>query len=361
MKPLKLDHLKHQTQIAGHISGRDVPKRAGSALLMVAICQIAGFEWQGLMLGCCVMALEVLAYPLNKRASNFEKPPTNRMAIAVFMVNWAAMFPFLGFAVTLAQSDLLPFVLVAFVWAFGISVHVSNTFGLLPIYNWSQMVPAFTTKFVMLWHVSQNPAFTSTEIYWLLTAIVVIVYIANTFDTMNLQKDTHQALERARSVANARLVDLERLSRSDGLTGLLNRRAFDEVVQSMMNQHANRNGVTVFSVDLDGFKPINDSYGHIAGDSVLSAIADRLTILAQRGDHVARVGGDEFSLLTGTITTENKAREFAHEMVKVLTEEIPFEQKQLRIGVSIGIARQGPGAETPSELLSGADQAMYRA
>lgn len=357
----KLEHLRHQTQIAGHISGRDVPKRAGSALLMVAVCQIAGFEWEGLVLGCSVMALEVLAYPLNKRASNFERPLTKRMVIAVFLVNWTAMFPFLGFGVTLAHSDILPFVLAGFVWAFGISIHISNTFGLLPIYNWSQIIPAFTTKFVMLWHASQNPAFTTAPLFWLLTSVVVVVYFANTFDTMNLQKDTHKALEQARNVANARLADLERLSRCDGLTGLLNRRAFDEVVQSMMNQHGNRNGVTVFSIDLDGFKPINDSYGHVAGDSVLGAVADRLTMLAQRGDHVARTGGDEFSLLTGAITTETKAREFAQNMIAALTQEIPFEQKQLRIGVSIGIARQGPGAQTPPELLSGADQAMYRA
>lgn len=361
MKPLRFDQLRHQTQIAGHISGRDVPKRAGTSIMMVGLCQVAGFEIQGLILGCIAIALEVLAYPLNKRASDFEKPMSNAMAIGVFLFNWGAMFPFLGFAVILAQSDSIPFVITGFIWAFGISVHVSNTFGLLPIYNWSQMVPAFLTKFVMLWHVSQNTAYDATDIYWALAGIVLVVYIANTFDTMNLQQDTHKALERARKVANARLVDLERLSRSDALTGLLNRRAFDEVVQSMMNQHANKNGVTVFSIDLDGFKPINDSYGHEAGDNVLSAIAERLARTADRGDHVARVGGDEFSLLTGAITTEHAAREFAQKMIGSLTEDIPFEQKQLRVGVSIGIARQGPGAETPPELLSGADQAMYKA
>ncbi|PJI92695.1 diguanylate cyclase (GGDEF)-like protein [Yoonia maricola] len=361
MQQKQIDHFLHQTQIAGHISGRDVPKRVASALLMVGVCYIAGFGLQGVIAGLFIFVAEVLAYPLNKRASQFEKRLNLRTAIAVFGVNWAAMFPFLSFAVILAQSDMLPFVLAAYLWVFGIYVHVSNTFGLLPAYNWSQMTVAFGTIFFMLWGLSQNPAFEARPLYWLLTAVLTTVYVVNTFDTMNLQKDTHQALERARQEANARLDDLERLSRSDSLTGLMNRRAFDEVVQSMMHQHANKQGVTVFLIDLDGFKPINDSYGHEAGDAVLRAIASRLEAVAHRGDRVARVGGDEFAVLSANVTSVKEARKLAQEIIATLSETIPFEQKKLDVGISVGIARQGPDASTPPALLSGADQAMYLA
>ncbi|MCK0095422.1 EAL domain-containing protein [Yoonia sp. F2084L] len=361
MRQTQIDHFLHQTQIAGHISGRDVPKRVASALLMVGICHIAGFGLEGVILGFCVIVLEIIAYPLNARASQFKKRLSLPMAIAVFGVNWAAMFPFLGFAVVLSYSDTVPFVLISYLWAFGIYVHVSNTFGLLPVYNWSQMTVAFGTIFLMLWNVSQNPAFEGQSHYWMLTAILTAVYIVNTFDTMNLQKDTHQALERARQEANARLADLERLSRSDSLTGLMNRRAFDEVVQSMMHQHANKQGVTVFLIDLDGFKPINDSYGHVAGDAVLCAIAERLEKLTDRGDRVARVGGDEFAVLSSSITSVKAAQKLAEQIIATLSAAVPFEQKQLDVGISIGIARQGPDANTPPELLSGADQAMYLA
>ncbi|EBA13123.1 hypothetical protein RCCS2_04539 [Roseobacter sp. CCS2] len=361
MQQKQIDHFLHQTQIAGHISGRDVAKRVASALLMVSICIIAGFGLQGAIAGFFVVLLEILAYPLNKRASQFEKRLSLQSAIAVFGVNWAAMFPFLSFAIILAQSDTLPFIIIAYLWIFGIYVHVSNTFGLLPVYNWSQMTVAFGTIFFMLWGLSQNPAFEGRQLYWLLTAILTGVYIVNTFDTMNLQKDTHQALERARQEANARLVDLERLSRSDSLTGLMNRRAFDEVVQSMMHQHANKQGVTVFLIDLDGFKPINDSYGHEAGDAVLRAVGTRLEALANRGDRVARVGGDEFAVLTANVTSVKQARALATEIIAKLSETIPFGQKKLDVGVSVGIARQGPDASNPPELLSGADQAMYLA
>lgn len=361
MRQHLIDHFLHQSQIAGHISGRDIPKRLTTAMMMVGMCHLAGFTTQGLIVGCCVVFLELATYPLNKRASQFENPLTFPAAIAVFGVNWAAMFPFLAFAFILIQSDNLAFLLTAFVLVFGISVHVSNTFGLLPLYNWSQMTLVFGTVFLMLWNVSQDAMPTLDPVDWLVAATMVFVYIFNTFDTMNLQKDTHQALERARQEANARLVDLERLSRSDSLTGLMNRRAFDEVVLSMMHQHANKQGVTVFLIDLDGFKPINDSYGHEAGDAVLCAVAARLEDLAAGGDRVARVGGDEFAVLTTSASSAERARAFARLIIMRLRETIPYEQKQLGVGVSIGIARQGPDASTPPELLSGADQAMYLA
>ena len=293
MQKRLIDHFLHQTQIAGHISGRDVPKRVASAILMIGICHLAGFGTLGLIVGACIFVLEIIAYPINKLASQFENPVSLPLAITVFGVNWTAMFPFLGLGIILSESDSLPFIIAGYLWVFGIYIHVSNTFGLLPVYNWSQMLVAFATMFLMLWNLLNNPAFQADTLAWFLTALLTFVYIANTFDTMNLQKDTHQALERARQEANARLADLEKLSRSDSLTGLMNRRAFDEVVQSMMYQHANKQGVTVFLIDLDGFKPINDSYGHKAGDAVLCAIASRLSAIAVRGDRVARVGGDE--------------------------------------------------------------------
>jgi diguanylate cyclase (GGDEF)-like protein len=361
MQPHLINHFLHQTQIVGHISGRDIIKRGGVAVLMTGICINAGFWMQAVTVLTIIAVLEFISYPLNKRASRLDAPLQLRSGLAVFFVNWLAMLPFLAFGLILSQSGSLPYVVTGYLWVFGVYVHVSNTFGLLPFYNWSQMLIAFAAMFLLHWNLVNNPAFAQDPTAWLLTSISTIVYISNTLDTMNLQKDTNQALERARQEANARLADLEKLSRSDSLTGLMNRRAFDEVVQSMMTQHANKQGVTVFLIDLDGFKPINDSYGHKAGDAVLCAIASRLNALAVRGDRVARVGGDEFAFLSANITSLKQAKALAERLVNSLRQTIPFEQKQLDVGVSIGIARQGPAASTPPELLSGADQAMYRA
>ena len=234
MRQQLIDHVVHQTQIAGHISGRDVGRRLATTALMVIVCASGGFVAQGIIIGTVIVLLELLAYPLNKRAGKFDRPISTRTAIWVFVVNWSAMLPFLAFAITLSYSDSLPYVLAGYLWAFGIFVHVSNTFGLLPFYNWSQMTPAFGAIFWMFWNLSQNPSHTAPSVHWFMTIGILLTYIVNTFDTMNRQKDTHQALERARSEANARLMELERLSRHDTLTNLMNRRAFDEIVASLL-------------------------------------------------------------------------------------------------------------------------------
>ncbi len=361
MRRNRIDHFLHQTQIAGHISGRDVAKRVATAALITGVCIYAGFTMQALVAMAFVMLLEIVAYPLNKRASQFDQSISPFTAIAVFIVNWAAMLPFLSFAIILSHSASLPFVLAGYIWAFGIFVHVTNTFGLLPFYNWSQMTPAFATIFWMLWNLSHNPAHMALPIEWIITAAMMVVYIVNTFDTMTRQKDTHRALERAREEANIRLMELERLSRHDTLTGLMNRRAFDEKVESLMRQHANKLGVTIFLFDLDGFKPINDSYSHTAGDAVLCCIADRLRDLAGDDGLVARLGGDEFAILKTNITSEKMALAFGEKVIALIEKPIPFEQKKLQVGGSVGIARQGHHAATLAALMSGADQAMYLA
>ena len=361
MRRKTIDHFLHQTQIAGHISGRDVSKRVATAGLITGICHFAGFTAPAVIALACVLILECVAHPLNRRASQFERSISLPTAIAVFVVNWAAMLPFLSFSIILSHSDTVPFVLAGYLWAFGIFVHVTNTFGLLPFYNWSQMTPAFATIFWMLWNLSQNPVHATPAIEWAVAAAMMVVYIVNTFDTMTRQKDTHQALERAREEANARLMELERLSRHDTLTGLMNRGAFDEKVESLIRQHANKLGVTIFLCDLDGFKPINDSYSHTAGDAVLCTIATRLIDLAGDDGQVARLGGDEFAIVKTSITSEKMALAFGDLIITQVEEPIPFEQKKLRVGVSLGIARQGHDASKLATLMSGADQAMYLA
>ena len=361
MRPRRTENFVHQTQIAGHISGRDIPKRVATAVLMMVICSIAGFTQPSVITFATMLLVEFIAYPLNKRASDFSRQLSMPIALLVLMVNWSAMLPFLSFAVILSYSDSLPFVLGGYLWVFGIFVHVSNTFGLLPVYNWSQMTPAFGTIFWMFWNLSQNPAFESEQIHWVIAGAMMMVYVVNTFDTMNKQKDTHNALERARNEANARLIELERLSRHDALTGLINRRAFDETLESLMRQHNNRQGVTVFLIDLDGFKPINDSYSHIAGDAVLCATADRLVKLADKNALVARLGGDEFAVISTAITSTKAALVCGEKIMSAIALPIPFEQKMLRVGASIGIARQGHHTADLKTLMSGADQAMYLA
>ena len=354
-------HFLHETQIVGHISGRDVVKRIATAALMATVCFLAGFTTQAYIAVGFVAAVEIAAYPLNSRAGRFDQPISLLAGISVFLVNWISVFAFLSFAIILSHSDTTPFILAGFLWIFGICVHISNSFGLMPVYNWTQMTPTFVAIFVMVWNMSKNPAHNAPTQDWIMVSALVFVYVVNTFVIMNRQKDTHLALEAAREEAYARLVELERLARHDPLTGLMNRRAFDDVATSQMRQHANKLGITVYLIDLDGFKPVNDSYSHHAGDTVLCTIAERLQALVDKNGCVARLGGDEFAVLKSNITSPRAALAFGAEIITAISRPIQFEQKHLQVGASVGIARQSNDTPVLATLMSGADQAMFRA
>lgn len=361
MRHNRFDHFLHQTQIAGLISGRDIALRVATAALMTGVCILDGFAKEAVITFVIIILIEIIAYPSNTRASQFDQKLGLRRALWVFFVNWSSMIPFLTFAVILSQSNGLPFILAGYLWVFGIFVHVSNKFGLLPFYNWSQMTLALGGFCWMLWNLSQNPVHGSDISEWLMVAALMAVYAFNTVSTMTRQNDTHQALESAREEANTRLEELERLSRHDPLTGLMNRRAFDETLEGLMRQHAGRLGVTAFLIDLDGFKPINDSYSHNAGDAVLATIARRLRAQAGKDGTVARLGGDEFAVVKTGLSSRRSAQAFAQGLIAAITKPVPFEQKRLQVGASIGIALQDKDITSPGMLMSGADQAMFLA
>lgn len=165
----------------------------------------------------------------------------------------------------------------------------------------------------------------------------------------------------------AKLLDnqeaLQRLAHHDTLTGLPNRKLLDDRLQQAL-AHAGRQGhkVAVLYLDLDGFKGLNDTFGHEAGDKALQEIARRLQALVRQTDTVARIGGDEFVLLaTGLNEPANEgAQVLAQRCIDAIAEPLPLDRARTAIGVSIGIAL-GDGSETPRDLLAAADKAMYRA
>ncbi len=148
----------------------------------------------------------------------------------------------------------------------------------------------------------------------------------------------------------------------DLLTGLPNRRLFLDRLELEI-KHAQRSSLplAVLFMDLDGFKNVNDSLGHEAGDRLLSEVAVRLTDCVRADDTVARIGGDEFTvLLTGA-----KQRKDVELVARTIIDSIaiPFDiaQQTVRISVSIGITLYPQDATSPTALLEAADQAMYKA
>jgi diguanylate cyclase (GGDEF)-like protein/PAS domain S-box-containing protein len=148
----------------------------------------------------------------------------------------------------------------------------------------------------------------------------------------------------------------------DPLTGLPNRTLFNDRLEHALVRRARIGGyVAVMVVDLDGFKNVNDSLGHLTGDALLIAVADRFDAHLRDFDTIARLGGDEFAILVDDLDATDQAGMVAQRVLGALESPLELRDRSVSIGASIGIAL-ADGADTKGErLLSHADAAMYRA
>jgi diguanylate cyclase (GGDEF)-like protein/PAS domain S-box-containing protein len=162
----------------------------------------------------------------------------------------------------------------------------------------------------------------------------------------------------------ARLVEAEKelsnLAYHDTLTGLPNRRLLeDRAEQALSTARRDGTGVSVMYLDLDRFKPINDSLGHEIGDIVLQLTSERLRQCMREGDTVARVGGDEFVILTQGSSLDEDLEEIGKKVTNALSAPIVVGEHELLIGGSIGCARFPQDGNDIATLLHRADVAMY--
>ncbi|WP_308201132.1 GGDEF domain-containing protein [Paractinoplanes maris] len=154
-------------------------------------------------------------------------------------------------------------------------------------------------------------------------------------------------------------VRLRQQALSDGLTGLANRTCFHEQIAAELASPPESGLTAVLIIDLDGFKSVNDTLGHAAGDALLAGVADRLRVSVRAGDLVARLGGDEFAVLLRDCDVEG-ATHTADRILEELCSPIPYEDTMVRANASIGIACAEPGDDAGS-LLRSVDLAMYAA
>jgi diguanylate cyclase (GGDEF)-like protein/PAS domain S-box-containing protein len=163
------------------------------------------------------------------------------------------------------------------------------------------------------------------------------------------------ALALVRTAEHQRLLHL---AGHDSLTGVINRAAFQERLDRALALRIP--DLAVAFCDLDGFKAVNDVHGHAAGDEVLVQVARRLAATLRSGDELARMGGDEFTVLWRGVTGQAAAEQAAERLLAAMAEPFTVGDATVQVGISVGIALAQRGV-TADGLLSAADAALYDA
>lgn len=155
---------------------------------------------------------------------------------------------------------------------------------------------------------------------------------------------------------------IHRLAYFDHLTGLANRSYYQERMENIIKSAQQRKSQFAFLfIDMDGFKNINDTYGHHIGDMFLQEIAQRLKLVAREIDFIVRMGGDEFCIILNNITEEATVAEIAKRCLQKLEQPLILDNQQIKPKASIGISLFPKDGNTEEEILKAADTAMYMA
>lgn len=223
---------------------------------------------------------------------------------------------------------------------------------------WTQVaLLSHAVLFVLSWNVQFPQLLTEGSlavfhlIHWTITygSIFALMLI---FETINQRLKSQRDMERRR---------YRYLASHDSLTGLANRARFEEYVQKATSERSEYGNVLILMIDLDGFKPVNDSLGHEAGDQVLHTISQRFKETLRQSDFIARVGGDEFIMVAVDVENEALIEHLSNKILTLVSEPIEGIPDYLKLSASIGAAWFPYHSKDLKQLLRFADSAMYKA
>lgn len=350
----------HQVGILIYIWHREQGFRVSIVpFFVLALCFNSGFG-PGLIYAGAVATLELLIYAVC-RAYLVERYTITRGRFAFLLaVNFLATLTVLYPALDFLQVDSVASVAFGTLWIAGVALYTASTYSSIPVLYWSNFIPSLVALpfgTYLLYLRADSPGL---QLPWLMAMIGSFVYVYNCVQVLVRQQETLKKLNLARKEAEERAVELEFLSQSDKLSGLANRLAFDQKLGALlkdMEKPVHR--IAVFLIDLDHFKPINDSYGHDVGDAVLREIGTRLRRFCHTRGFAARLGGDEFAVVMTDIRSDGAAMEAGIGLFAVLNTPMVIAGETLEISGSIGIARASDAQRNLSELCKFADQAMF--
>lgn len=352
--------------VVEQMNTRDIPIQVASALIVCAIAFWMDHTGIALFVAIWVVCAEWATKRLYDRRTPFADLDKDDILLVAFGLGGLNAIIYLLPSVFLAHDPSIAVKLMALLWVLGVQVHTTNTWSRVPMFLYIRLVPNFLMLVITVFQISATPPIAATQLEWSIALAFVFIFIYVTVETLSHHMKTERALVKAEIEASARAAQLEDSQRLDSLTGLLNRRAFDIALGVMLSDMTNDDGqIAVFMIDLDNFKPINDTYSHIAGDTVLQTIAERLEHVVGDCGVVGRMGGDEFICAMFDIEGPDAARNLGHDFTQIICRAIEWNDHQLKVFGSVGIALADPNdpekTNTVGALCSAADQAMFAA
>ena len=216
--------------------------------------------------------------------------------------------------------------------------------------------------FTIFFGTSGNPVFTALALNVALVTVAMVFILFTYYRDFGALIQSQKELE-ARQAETQRLSDENhRLANLDSLTNLPNRRQFRaELETRIARAEKNRTGLALGLIDLDGFKPVNDTFGHGIGDKLLVEVGERLLAFAGQGLFPARLGGDEFGIIFEGKACAERLHAIGDEICAALQEPYVFNGQTARVSGSLGISILGDAGTTADRLFDRADFALYLA
>ena len=191
------------------------------------------------------------------------------------------------------------------------------------------------------------------KIFWPLILVFVVSVLITVF-AIKASRTITRSLVKAHE-------ELSQLANYDFLTGLVNRRLFNMLLEQMIHTvKRNNSSCAMLYLDLDGFKKVNDTFGHPVGDQLLVVVSERLKHILRESDIIARIGGDEFVVLLQDISKREDIETIVHKIHEELSKPVQLSNHHVEVGVSIGITRMPDDGLDAETLLKKADLALYR-
>jgi len=355
----------HYAEIA-RLSVRDTELMLCVMLVNAAMCWYIGQPFVALFFLVTVSINETLLRLMFARAGPFQNWCRGHILAMATGLHGLNAFLFALPALYLAADPSFAMKISGLILVLGVQTYIANSWSGIPVFIYVLILPSIVMIVFTFARLFASDAFASSMTDWSIATLALALFIYASLDTLRQKIQAQSAQVTTQRVAATRLTELEEAHRKDPLTGVLNRTAFDSALDVMLTDRAHSGGqIAVFLLDLDSFKPINDTYSHDAGDQVLVETAHRLRDAVGPMGIVGRLGGDEFVCALHELDSGETAIQFAEKLLETISGTIDWDERKLKIGASIGVAQTGEGPSAPAPtvkaLCSAADQAMFTA